>query len=300
MPPPTSASAPATGPSAEARSGSAAVPAADRKVLVIVEENKTYDEIIGSRSAPYLNQLADRYGLATSMDAGYPARCPSLAAYILLTSGSDHGICDDDPPAAHPLTGDSIYRQLDMAGRPWRGYAESMPRPCALDNSDSYLVRHAPAAYYVDERTNCARWDLPSGSPQAGALHDDLARGALPAYAILTPNACNDMHGSLWCPGNLIRRGDNWLAAWMPQILASPDYTSGRLTVFITWDEGSDTDNHIATLAISPRTSGVRVATPWTTCSLLRTSEELLGLSPLGCAAATTSMTGAFHLVDAP
>src|SRR5919204_525580 len=49
------------------------------KVLLLVEENHTYDQIIGSAKAPYLNQLATAYGSATGMDAGYPTGCPSLA-----------------------------------------------------------------------------------------------------------------------------------------------------------------------------------------------------------------------------
>src|SRR5689334_10318507 len=82
-------------------SSGSALAATDRKVLVIAEENHEYDRILGSPDAPYLNQLADTYGSATRLDAGYPKRCPSLTAYILLTSGSTAGICDDKAPKAH-------------------------------------------------------------------------------------------------------------------------------------------------------------------------------------------------------
>ena len=34
---------------------------------------------------PYLQQLSQTYGLATSYDAGYPIQCPGLPAYLLLT-----------------------------------------------------------------------------------------------------------------------------------------------------------------------------------------------------------------------
>jgi hypothetical protein len=94
----------------------------------------------------------------------------------------------------------------------------------------------------------------------------------------------------------MIAVGDTWLSQWMPAILASPDYTAGRLAVFITWDEGSDTSNHIATLVISPRTSHIRAGGVWNHCSTLRTTEDLLNLPPLGCAAKASSMTQAFHL----
>jgi hypothetical protein len=86
----------------------------------------------------------------------------------------------------------------------------------------------------------------------------------------------------------------------MPAILASPDYLAGRLVILIVWDEGSATSNHIPALVISPGTRHVTSATPWTHCSTLRTTEELLGLPPLGCAATTTSLVAAFGLNQTP
>src|SRR3954466_5333514 len=59
-----------------------------RKVMIIAEENHGYEQIIGNPRASYLNRLATQYGTATDYEAGYPARCPSLAAYILMTSGA--------------------------------------------------------------------------------------------------------------------------------------------------------------------------------------------------------------------
>ncbi|HEV7711504.1 MAG TPA: hypothetical protein VGP16_25170, partial [Asanoa sp.] len=49
----------------------------DAKVLVIAEENETYGRVIGNPDAPYISMLAERYGSAANMDAGYPPQCPS-------------------------------------------------------------------------------------------------------------------------------------------------------------------------------------------------------------------------------
>jgi hypothetical protein len=173
-----------------------------------------------------------------------------------------------------------------------------MAENCVLDNDAAhrYLVRHAPAPYYVKERAHCAQWDAPAGTPSAGTLHDDLVSGALPAYSILTPDACDDMHGGPACDGDPVAVGDAWLSRWVPAIVASPDFTTGRLVVFITWDEGSDTSNHIATLVLSSRTDHVTADAAWNHCSTLRTTEDLLDLPPLGCAAQASSMTRAFNL----
>jgi hypothetical protein len=268
------------------------------KVLIIAEENHSYGEVIGNSAATYLNHLATAYGLATNMTAGYPTGCPSLAAYILLTSGSTHGICDDNDPGNHRLTGANIFAQTVAAGGQWRNYAESAPTTCAATNAgnDRFLVRHTPAPYYVSEASRCRRWDVPLGTPTAGALHDSLAAGQLPAYAFVTPDACHDMHGAPACPSASVRDADRWLQTWVPLIMASPDYTAHRLVVIITWDEGTNTTNHLPTLVISPTTSHVRSATGYTHCSTLRTAEEILHLPLLGCAAHAAGMVAAFRL----
>lgn len=274
------------------------LPARYSKVLIIAEENHGYGEIIGSPDAPYINQLAATYGTATRMNAGYPAACPSLAAYILMTSGTTSAICDDRNPSDHELAGLNVFAQVAASGQQWREYAESATGACQTVNSDDgrFLVRHTPPVYYVSERSRCAQWDVPLGDQNHGALHDDLAAGTLPAYSFVTPDACDDMHGASACDPNLTAQGDNWLHTWVPQILAGPDYRAGRLVVIITWDEGTGRDNHIPMLVISPTTSHVSSAADYTHCSTLRTAEEILRVPLLGCAATATSMVTAFHL----
>ncbi|MBO0828640.1 MAG: hypothetical protein J2P24_12740 [Streptosporangiales bacterium] len=266
------------------------------KVLLVVEENRPYGEIIGSDSAPYLNRLASTYGLATAFDAGYPARCPSLPAYLLLTSGSTHGICDDRDANRHRIGGPNIFAQVAASGRQWRGYAESMPGPCHRGDDDDYVARHAPAPYYVTAQDRCADWDVPMGTRTSGAFHTDVAHGRLPAFSFVTPDVCHDMHGGVRCFGDDVRNGDTWLRDRLPMVLDGPDYRRGNLTVVVTWDEGGEESNHIPTLVISPHTKHVRSAARFTHCSLLRTMEELLALRLLGCAATAPSMRSAFRL----
>jgi len=270
-----------------------ATPGSPTKVMVIAEENHTYGQLIGSPRAPYLNQLATAYGSATAMNAGYPVGCPSLAAYILMTSGSTHGICDDKGPKHHPLPGDNIFAQVAAAGLTWRNYAESAPHPCARNSSpDSvFLVRHTPPTYYLSEQSRCLTSDLPLGTGTRGALHDDIAAGTLPAYAFVSPDACHDMHGAPSCAGGMIEGGDAWLAQWVPQILTGPDFRTGRLLIIITWDEGSRRSNHIPTLLLSAYTPpsqhqhGIH--------PLLHPGHGRAAAPPprLGCAATATTLT---------
>jgi hypothetical protein len=275
-----------------------AVAASGAKVLVVVFERQTYDHVMGSGRAPYLDQLAATYGTALHMNAGYDRTCPGLPGYLLMTSGDTHKICDDKGPWAHRIPADSIFGQVSAAGRSWRVYAEAMPAPCARRASKDgrFPARHAFAAYYAELRAACTTRQLPLGRPDEGALHDDVAAGTLPAYGMVLPDLCHGMHGGKACKGALVHAGDVWLASWLPLVLHGPDFESGRLVVVVTWNEGSDADNHIPTLVLSPRTNGVRVNEPLTHCSLLRMEQDLLGLEPLGCARTAGSPLRSFHL----
>ena len=269
-------------------------------MLIIPEENEPFGKVIGSADAPYLTGLAQQFGSAAAMQAGYPVQCPSLAAYIELTSGDRGGICDDRNPKAHRLSGDSVFSQVASSGRQWRVYAESMPTPCSEVNSKDglYAVRHSAAPYYASETGSgrCGRWQLPMGGLSSGALRDDVSGGKLPSFSLVVPNLCNDMHGAPGCYDHVVRRGDGWLREWLPVLMAGPDYRARRLLILITWDEGSKTDNHIPTLVIAPGVTKGSVSGSFTHCSTLRTVQDVLGLPPLGCAAQATALTAAFGL----
>jgi phospholipase C len=267
------------------------------KVLVIFEENQTYDEILGSgKDTPYLKELAAKYGAATHLQAGYPAQCPSLAGYLILTSGTDHAICDDKLPKDHPLPGPTVFSQVKDSGREWRVYAESMPTNCAPENSGSYAVRHTAAPYYTDIAADCRSWDIPMGPLTSGALHNDIRAGRLPAFSLAIPDVCHDMHGGKGCKGKLVPVADDWLRELVPQLTSGPDWKSGRLTVVITWDEGTTTDNHIPALVLTPHALGVRADHEASQCSLLRLISDVVKVAPLGCAAVAPSLTAAFGL----
>jgi hypothetical protein len=263
-----------------------AAPATWQHVVWIVFENKQYSQVIGSPDAPYINALAGQCGLATNFSA---EAHPSLPNYIAMTSGSPQGISDDSGPSAHPVAVPSIFSQLGGGG--WRALQESMPANCALGNAGFYAVRHNPAAYYTNIRSDCAGYDVP-----LGANPDLSAR-----FTFVTPDTCHDMHSSSCgsTTSSEVRNGDAWLAGFLPKLLASPQYQAGTTAVFITWDEDDyGGKQHIPTLVVAPSVRrGTSSARPFDHYSLLRTTEEMLKLRPfLGHAASAASMRRAFNL----
>jgi hypothetical protein len=133
--------------------------------------------------------------------------------------------------------------------------------------------------------TNYRANDLPLGPTAEG--------GSLPAFSFVTPNLCHDSHDCSF------RIGDGWLRSWLARIIRSAGYQAGNTVLFITSDEDNGSSgNHVAAIVASaytrPRT---RSATAFSGYSLLRTTEEPLGIpTHLGYAVQAPSMRTAFGL----
>jgi hypothetical protein len=259
----------------------ATAPAHYQHVVWIWMENQTWSDVFGNASAPYLNMLAGK----CATDSAYASvGSPSLPNYLGATSGSTQGVADDDDPSAHTFTVDNLFRQVRTAGGTERSFVESMPGPCGLVSAGSYAAKHNPAVYYVggSDRAACQADDVPFTEFPAV-----LASGELPTYTSITPNICDDMHS---CP---IATGDQWLATWVPQILNTASYRDGTTALFIVWDEPTPLANVVVAPSVRPGTvSGTAV----NQYSLLRATEEMLGLPLLGQAATAPDLRTIFGI----
>jgi phospholipase C len=273
-----STAAPAQASSSSTPVGTPSPPKTYEHVIWVWMENHGYSQVIGNSAAPYETALAHQFGTATNYRS---VGSPSLPNYIGATSGSTQGISDDDSPSSHVLTVDNLFRQVRASGRTERSFQESMPTNCTLSSVDPYAVKHNPAAYYAgaDDRAACRNDDVPfSGT---------LPSGPLPTFSFVTPNLCDDTHD---CS---VATGDAWLKKFIPPLLDRPEYRAGTTAVIVMWDE----DDPMPNIVISPTTpAGTVVSQPFDHYSLLRTTEELLGLPVLDRASSAASMRSAFHL----
>src|SRR5437899_8817671 len=90
-------------------------------VCIAVEENNDYTSASGSSSMPYLNGLAQQYGLATQY---YADTHPSIGNYFMMTVGK---IISNDDNYSSVVTDDNVVRRLLAAGKTWKSYAEDLP-----------------------------------------------------------------------------------------------------------------------------------------------------------------------------
>ncbi len=256
------------------------------KLLVIIEENHSQAQALSQM--PYLASLANRYGRATAY-AGVAH--PSLPNYLAIGGGSTYGVTDDKGPTAHPISGPSVFGQTLALGLTAKTYAESMPGNCKIPGGTTYAIRHNEWTYFTKERAACDANDVPLGTLSAGALRDDARLGHLPVTGQITPNVCNDGHD---CS---LATADTWLKGWMARLLAGPDYTSGNLTIIVTFDEDDRVSgNNVAFVVVDPRLSGRVVTLPATHYSLTRWYEDNAGAAHLNNAAAARDLKVAFGL----
>jgi acid phosphatase len=247
-----------------------------------MEENATY--VKAHAAMPYLVSLGVRYGYATHYTA---ITHPSLPNYLAIDAGSTFGITDDKLPSAHPLNVSSVFDQAIAAGHTGKTYAETMPTNCGPVNSGAYAVRHSPWPYFTPtpSHTNCMAHDVPA----TGFLADARAN-ALPTAGMLTPDENGDAHDGT------LGQADAWLQARLPTVIASSDFTSGRLAVVVVFDEGAGTSQTVMSVVLDANLHGKVVTTALTHYSLSRFYSQTIGVTPLLKAATAPDMRAAFGL----
>jgi acid phosphatase len=253
-------------------------------MVVVLENHSRSDALAGM---PYLRSQAERYGVAAH---SYAVTHPSLPNYLAIAGGSTFGVRDDKPPAVHRLTGRSVFGEVLAWGGTAKAYAEGMPRSCASTSDGRYAVKHNPWPYFADpdERASCRRFNVPSGTPQAGALHDDVDGGRLPTFSMLIPDLCNDAHD---CS---LKTADFWLRSWLDALTAGPDFAAGRLLVVVTFDEDDhDAGNHILTVFVHPALRSTTIQPRFDQYALSGLVSRLVDAPPLRGAASATDLEAA-------
>lgn len=256
------------------------------RVFVVVMENHNWSSIAGAGDAPYINNTLLHSGAHAERYYNPPGVHPSEPNYIWLEAGSNLGITDDSLPSAnHRGTTAHLTTLLDRAGVRWKAYAEGISgTSCPLSNHLDYAAKHLPFVYFDNvtgsnnpQSAYCIRHVRPYGE-----LAGDLKRNAVARYTFIVPHLCHDMHDTCGPLNDSVRQGDTWLRQHLPTILHSLAYQHGGV-VFVTWDEGEGgSDGPIGLIALS-RYARVGYASQrhYTHSSLLRTIQEILGVTPL-------------------
>jgi len=250
-------------------------PGAPVHTLIIMLENHNYSQVIGRRSAPYLNELARGGALFTDSRA---ITHPSQPNYLALFSGSTHGVGDGCP---QHFTGPNLASELLAAGYTFTGYAEGLPGAGsnACNVGSDYARRHVPWTNFSNVPPSLSK---PFTAFPAGNFTE------LPTVSFVIPNLCNDMHDCSTSTGNA------WVQAHIGPY-ANWARTHDSLLI-VDFDENDDAPgNQIPTIFYGAAVKPGRYGEPITHYSVLRTIENLYHLRPLGSAADATPITNVWR-----
>lgn len=262
-------------------------------VVLVLEENHGFSSVIGNSAMPYLNQLANQYGLATQY---YANTHPSIGNYFMFTTGqlltNLTGTSDPDSFTG-TVNDDNLVRHLLAAGKTWKSYAEDLPNVGYTGgDSGAYSEHHNPFSYFSDVRG--------TNNPQAQNLvpftqfANDLGAGTLPDFSFVLPNLNDDAHNGT------LAQADAWLQQNIAPVLNSPQFQNGGLLI-VVFDEAADSDTshgggRIAMVMAGPTVkSGFQSSTLYQHENLLKTITNFMGIDGnIGAAGNANPMTEFF------
>jgi acid phosphatase len=231
-------------------------------VVIVMEENHSSSDIIGSSSAPYINSLANQGALFTQ---SFAVTHPSQPNYLALFSGSTQGITDDSCPPT--FTTGNLASELLAAGLTFTGYSEDLPRAgSTVCTSGAYARKHSPWVNFSNVPSS-------DNQPFSGFLSSSNYK-ALPTVSLVIPNLNNDMHDGT------VQQGDTWLkhninayAQWAKQ---------NNSLLIITWDEDDGSQsNQIPTILVGQSVKAGTYSETINHYNVLRRYCQLVRVRPL-------------------
>lgn len=239
-------------------------------IVIVMEENHSYSQIIKSPLAPYINSLAAE---GASFTDSHAITHPSQPNYLALFSGSTQGVNSDACPQSFSVA--NLASEMIAANLTFTGYAEGLPSVGSeACNSGEYARKHAPWTDFTN---------IPSSANQPFTSFPSNFSD-LPAIAWVIPDLLDDMHTGT------VQRADTWLKTHLQAYVTWAQSKNSLLIV--TWDENNDAPgNQIPTIFVGPMVKRGEYAEDINHYNVLRTLEALYGLPYLGNSASVTTIT---------
>ncbi|MFI1533291.1 alkaline phosphatase family protein [Streptomyces anandii] len=258
----------------------AALPSPDH-VVVVVFENHSYEQVIGSTSAPYLNNTLVAGG--GNLTQSYAVTHPSQPNYLDLFSGNNQGITNDNCYAPQFSSAANLGSELIAAGKTWGSYNEGLPSQgssVCTNSATKYARKHNPWFAFGNVPLNTAY--------TFAQFPTDYT--ALPKISFVIPNLCDDMHD---CS---VSTGDTWLQNKLDAYATWAKTHNSILAVTFDEDDSSHS-NHVATVFYGAHVApGSSATTRYNHYDTLRTIEDLAGLTThAGSAASASDITGIWN-----
>jgi hypothetical protein len=252
----------------------------------------------------------------TATDAG----CPTHEEFSSVTANSNGVLAGSG--CVYPVETQTLADQLTLDKLTWHAYADDMvdpagkPSNCVYPNPGEgsgsaqpggYAASQNPFVYFHSllDLGDCSENDVPLEQ-----LGKDLGKAdKTPSYSFIAPTPCNAGTAGQ-CPAGApegAAGADAFLSTWVPKILASPAYKADGVLI-ITFSATNPPVAGAPAPSGDPLRTGALLLSPFATpagtdsgaynpYSLLRSSEELFALKPLGVAAGAKTKSFATALL---
>jgi len=201
-------------------------------IVIIVEENKNYEQIIGNKNASYINDVLRKEGaILTNF---YAEEHHSEGNYFWLFSGGNQHVGFIDSVPGRDYATSNLGEELIRAGRSFKGYSEGLPEIGSLVTEQRlYARKHAPWVSF----SNVPRGKTVADSSNLRFPEDFPSDyNLLPTVSFVIPNLVHDMHNGPTPSG--ILAGDKWLREHIDGYYNWAKQHNSLL--ILTFDENSD------------------------------------------------------------
>lgn len=255
-------------------------------IVIVIEENHGFDQIIGSPHAPFINQLAEEGALFTN---SHGVTHPSQPNYIALFSGSVQGVKGDEClKDSTPYTTPNLGAALIDKGYTFGGYAQTLPydsfmecyyKKSPLNGGALYARKHCPWVNWLGNKENNMPYTV---SHPMSEFPSDFSK--LPTVAFVIPDQDHDMHNNGGDTA-MVKKADDWLKTNLSEYI---DWAKDHNSLFIlTYDEDNFTpQNEIPTIFLGPMVQQGKYSDSVDHYNVLRTLEGMYGLAKSGPAKA--------------
>lgn len=261
-------------------------------IVVVIEENHSFKQIMYPGNAPYFDTLAEEGALFINSHA---VTHPSQPNYLAFYSGSTQGVTDDYClKDSTPFTTPNLGAELIKAGYTFKGYAETLPSSNFMDcdyqevPGYDYARKHAPWVNWIGNKEN----NYPDSISQP-LTNFPTDYNQLPTVSFVIPNEANDMHNiGLFGDTASMQRASQWVSDHLSGYINWAKTHNSLFILTFDEDEGDDLNpNQIPTIFVGQMVKPGKYNDSIDHYSVLRTIEDMYHLPPIANAKQAKSIT---------
>ncbi|HEX5256270.1 MAG TPA: alkaline phosphatase family protein [Mycobacterium sp.] len=241
-------------------------------IVIVVEENRSENGIIGNKSAPFITTLAAG---GANMTQSFAETHPSEPNYLALFAGNTFGVTKDLCPV-NGGAAPNLGSELLAAGHTFVGFAEGLPAVGSpVCSAGKYARKHVPWANFTNVP---AANSLPFSAFPMGNY------SSLPTVSFVIPDNDDNMHdGSIAQADSWLNRELSGYANWA---------VANNSVLIVTFDEDDNgSRNQIPTVLYGAHVRPGSYSEQINHYNVLSTLEQMYGLPKTGYAAGAAPIT---------